>query len=139
MAKRNTKTVLASWLTCVVQAVALMPFPSLFSAQDPPEFSDWSAPVNLGPPVNTPLAEIAPFISRDGLSLYFVRTAAAGGFGGMDIWVSQRARVGDAWGAPQNLGSTINTSSNEFGPGVTHDGHTLYFASNRPGVGGNDL
>jgi hypothetical protein len=104
-----------------------------------PEFYDWSLPINIGPPVNTTLPETAPFISRNGRSLYFVRNAAAGGFGGMDIWVSQRARVDDDWGAPQNLGSAINTPSDDFGPTLSADGHLLYFSSNRPGFGGNDL
>lgn len=117
-------------------AVALVP---LFSAQNPQEFSEWSTPVSLGPPLNTALAEIAPFISRDGLSLYFVRTASAGGFGGMDLWVSQRASTEDSWGLPENLGPTINTTANEFGPSLSPDGHTLFFASNRPGFGGSDL
>jgi WD40-like Beta Propeller Repeat len=139
MRKPTWITVAASRLTWVVLAVALVPLPSLVSAQDPQFFSDWSAPVNLGPPVNTALAEIAPFISKDELSLYFVRTAEAGGFGGEDIWVSQRASITDLWGPPQNLGPTINTTFNEFGPSLTLDGHTLFFASNRPGFGGNDL
>lgn len=107
--------------------------------QSPQEFSDWSAPVNIGPPINTALAEIAPCLSKDGLSLYYVRTASAGGLGGMDIWVSQRASVNDAWGPPQNLGAAINTPFNDFGPTLTQDGHRLFFASNRPGLGANDL
>lgn len=120
--------------------MAFVPLASLFSAQDPQEFSEWSPPVNLGPPVNTPLAEIAPFISKNGLSLYHVRGAGAGGFGGMDIWVSQRAGVSEPWGLPLNLGPTINTSFNEFAPSLPIDGHRLYFASNRPGgFGGIDL
>lgn len=104
-----------------------------------PKFSDWSAPVPLGPPVNTALAEMTPVISKDGLSLYLVRNAPSGGFGGMDIWVSQRTRIDDGWGPPQNLGSAINTSFNEFGPSLTIDGHLLFFTSNRPGLGGNDV
>jgi hypothetical protein len=125
--------------TAVVLALTAVPLASVFSAQEPPTFSDWSAPVNIGPPVNTNLAEIAPVLSTDGLSLYFVRTANAGGFGGMDIWVSQRASIDDPWGGPLNLGSTINTNADDFGPSLTLDGHRLYFASNRPGVGGQDL
>lgn len=139
MRKATWITVAASRLTWVVLAVVLVPLPSLFSATDQQEFSDWSAPVNLGPPVNTALNEIAPVISKDGLSIYFVRGALAGGFGGMDIWVSRRTSIDDAWGPPENLGSTINTSFNEFGPSLTLDGHMLFFASNRPGFGGNDL
>ncbi|HJR58458.1 MAG TPA: hypothetical protein VJ813_03635 [Vicinamibacterales bacterium] len=134
-----SKGVAASRLTCLALAITLVPLGSLVSAQDPQEFSEWSVPVNLGPPVNTIFAEIAPFISRDGLSLYHVRTAAAGGFGGEDLWVSERATTTDAWGPPQNLGAAINASFNDFGPSLSPDGHSLYFASNRPGFGGIDL
>ena len=104
-----------------------------------PHFDDWSSPINIGPPVNTALPERTPVISRDGLSLYLTRTAAAGGMGGEDIWVSQRADIDDAWGPPQNLGPMVNTSFNDFGPSLSPDGHVLYFGSNRPGFGGNDL
>jgi WD40-like Beta Propeller Repeat len=109
------------------------------AGQGSDEFSDWSAPLNIGPPINTELAEMQPCLSKDGLSLYYVRTAAAGGFGGMDIWVSQRASVDEAWGPPQNLGAAINTPFNDFGPRLTLDGHRLFISSDRPGLGGNDL
>jgi Tol biopolymer transport system component len=135
MKKTTSTTVRSSALVLALTAVPL----ALFSAQDPQDFSDWSPPVNIGPPVNSNLAEIAPVLSKDGLSLYFVRTASAGGFGGQDLWVSQRASIDDAWGFPLNLGSTINTAFDEFGVSLTLDGHRLYFASNRPGVGGHDL
>ncbi len=59
--------------------------------EDAPRFSDWSAPVNLGPPVNTPFAEMNPFISKDGRSLYFTCFNCPGNLGGSDIWVSQPA------------------------------------------------
>ena len=134
-----SKAAAASRLTCLALATMLVALESRFSAQDPQEFSEWSAPINLGPPVNTTLAEIAPFISNDGLSLYFVRAAGAGGFGGQDIWVSERATTGDPWEPPQNLGPTINSSSNDFGPSMSPDGHRLFFASNRLGFGGSDL
>lgn len=122
----------------LILALTAVPMAALFSAQDQ-EFSDWSAPVNIGPPVNTTLAEIGPFLSKDGLSLYYTRTASAGGFGGEDLWVSQRASTDDPWGNPQNLGASINTAANEFGPTLTLNEHTLFFASNRAGVGGQDL
>jgi len=107
---------------------------------DGPKFGPWSAPVNLGPPVNTPFAEMNPFISKDGLSLYFACFNCPGNVGGSDIWVSQRASVNDVWGTPQNLGPNINTSAGEGGPALSSDGHSLYFVSNRPGgFGGNDI
>jgi hypothetical protein len=105
-----------------------------------PRFSDWSSPANVGPPVNSSFVEQGPAISKDGLSLYFQCTNCPGGVGGTDIWVSQRARVDEPWGAPQNLGPNINTTANEGGASVSTDGHTLFFISNRPGgFGANDL
>jgi hypothetical protein len=102
-------------------------------------FSDWSAPVNLGPIVNSPVTDIEVSISRDDRSLY-VASNRPGGFGGFDIWVSQRANAKDAWGTLQNLGPTINSAFNEQGPSVSLDGQDIYFFSNRDGgLGGNDL
>src|SRR5437016_4366096 len=43
---------------------------SRHAAEDPPQFSDWSTPVNLGPPINTAFIDQGASISRDGLSLY---------------------------------------------------------------------
>jgi hypothetical protein len=106
---------------------------------DGPRFSDWGAPLNLGPVVNTGAGEAAPCISRDGLSLYFF-SDRPGGFGGNDIWVSERASRDDPWGPPQNLGPTVNTSGNENAPTLSRNGRRLYFASNAPGgSGGLDL
>jgi len=103
------------------------------------QFSDWSAPVNLGPVVNTGFTEICPSISKAGLSLYFFSNRP-GGFGGNDIWVSRRASVDDPWGPPQNLGPTVNTEFDDNAAMLSLDGHRLYFTSNRPGgFGGTDL
>lgn len=33
--------------------------------------ADWSVPANLGPDVNSPFVENGPFVTADGLSLYF--------------------------------------------------------------------
>lgn len=107
---------------------------------DEQQLSDWSAPVNLGSPVNSTLAEVGAFISRDGLSLYFGRIDHPDDFGGNDIVVSRRATVGDPWGPPQNLGPAINTEFDEQAPSLSLDGHRLFFNSNRPdGFGGQDL
>src|SRR5207249_11075222 len=104
-----------------------------------PVYGDWSAPVNLGPVVNSAASELGPALSADGLSLY-ISVTKSGGFGGNDIWVSQRPTVSDAWGAPVNLGATINTVSTEFVPAFSEDGHRMFFASDRAGgSGGQDI
>jgi hypothetical protein len=117
--------ILSVWMLAAGRTVA--------GPDDPPQYSEWSAPVNLGAVVNSPPEDMAPFISPDGLSLYIQRPAMAGGYGGWDIWVAQRASVDEPWGAPQNLGPTINSPYNEGNPVVSLDGHRLYFDSNRPG------
>src|SRR5437667_261652 len=95
---------------------------------DAPTWSAWSAPVNLGPVVNSASNDQHPAISKDGLSLY-ISSDRLGGFGGTDIWVSQRASLDDPWGPLQNLGPSINSAGNDFAPTFTPDGHQLYFHS----------
>jgi Tol biopolymer transport system component len=102
-------------------------------------FSEWSAPVNLGAPVSSASSEQGPYISRDGLTLYFVSNRP-GGFGSQDIYVSHRASLDDSWGAPQNLGANINSNSNDASPTLSSDEHRLYFHSGRSGgFGATDL
>ena len=101
-----------------------------------PGFSEWSAPVNLGPVVNSTSADEGPVLSRNELSLYF-GSGRSGGVGAADIWVSQRNSVEEPWGLPINLGPVINTTSVDFNCSLSRDGHWLFFVSNRPGGFGN--
>ena len=105
------------------------------------KFSDWSAPINLGPTINSGVNNQHPAISKNGLSLYF-SSDRAGTFGKLDIWVSQRPSLDDSWGTLQNPGPNINSSNIDMAPGFTPDGHWLYFHSDRPGgcgPSGSDL
>ena len=103
-------------------------------------YSDWSAPFNLGPIVNSTSMDRGPAISKDGLSLYFASTRPLTGFGGEDIYVSQRETRDDEWGPPVNLGPIINTTGNESVPAFSRDGHLLFFSSSRTGgLGGVDI
>jgi len=103
------------------------------------KYSDWSAPVNLGPVVNSAASDQGPSISKDELSLY-ITSNRAGGLGGFDMYVSQRASVDDPWSSPVNLGPTVNTAFDEGNQAFSRDGHFLFFQSKRPGgFGGIDL
>jgi Tol biopolymer transport system component len=91
------------------------------------------------PAFNGPDLDGCPFISRDGKSFYMASTRP-GGLGGIDIWVSTRAKAGDSWGAPVNVGTPVNSPANDFCPTIARDGHLFYFVSNRGGgCGGSDI
>src|SRR3989442_2128325 len=94
--------------------------------------SEWSEPVNLGPAINTAFNEQGPNLSNDGLTLYF-GSDRPGGSGAFDIWVARRACADCPWDAPVNLGPVVNTSASETGPGLSIDGHMLFFTSTRAG------
>lgn len=75
-------------------------------------------------------------LSQDEKVLYYA-SDMPGGFGGVDIWFSELQESGE-WGAPQNVGSTVNTSGDEMFPSVF--GNTLYFSSDGLiGMGGLDI
>jgi hypothetical protein len=101
----------------------------------------WGPPLNLGPAVNTPDAEICPSISSDGLTLYFSDdwdwSPRPGGLGGCDIWMAKRANRGAPWGTPVSVGAPINTSAGEITPKISGDGLIFVFASNRAGGQGS--
>ncbi len=92
-------------------------------------------PINLGPSINTEAHECFSTISSDGLELYFfdLYLVREDNIGGMDIWLTRRSSVSEAWGEPVNLGPPINTEYDDAKPSLSTDGLTLYFSSNRPG------
>lgn len=96
-----------------------------------------SAPINLGPRINTPGNEIAPFIFDN--SLYFASDIFYG-LGGMDIYRSN-IQPGGSFSVPINLGKGINSAYDDFGFVIKEDsadGLLGYFSSNREGGKGND-
>jgi len=98
----------------------------------------WKKGINIGSPVNTRNWESQPSLTSDGLRLFFVSNRP-GGYGGMDIWVSNLIKDG-RWSEPANLGDIVNTPGDEMSPFIHFDGRTLYFSSNgRPCMGGFDI
>jgi hypothetical protein len=99
--------------------------------------SPWSAPINLGPTVNSSAIDTIPRLSPDGLSLYFASTRP-GGSGGYDLWVTSRLSPSDPFGKPVNLGSAVNSISDDALGNISADNRTMVFASNRSGGSGLD-
>jgi len=105
----------------------------------------WGPAQNLGPNINTPFNENAPDLSLDGHQLYF-QSNRPGGYGGTDIYVSERHNRRDdfGWQPAENLGAGVNSSATDQQPCFFEDDTTgtttLYFNSNRPGgIGSHDI
>ena len=97
-----------------------------------PDFSDWSEPENLGPVINSSDNDAGGIVSKDGLSLYF-HSGRPGGFGGTDLYVSQRRSLNEPWGPPINLGADVNSAQGDSAAVLSRDEHWLFFNSMRPG------
>ena len=96
-----------------------------------------SEPTNLGPGVNSPGNEIAPYIFNN--SLYFSSDVFYG-IGGMDMYKANMYTDG-SFGIPINLGKDVNTTFDDFGlvlKDIGPEGLLGYFSSNRTGGKGND-
>lgn len=87
----------------------------------------WSAPSNLGAPVNTADAEIHPFLHSSG-RLYFA-SDRPGGMGGLDIWFSNLAF--GSWTKPVVLDEPVNSEADDFAFYAVQGGLQGYFSSNR--------
>ncbi|MFT6865895.1 MAG: outer membrane protein OmpA-like peptidoglycan-associated protein [Cyclobacteriaceae bacterium] len=106
----------------------------------------WTAPKNIGAPVNSRGYEGFPSISADGKTMYFVRQNFDGPSNEelakqwvnkacFSIHVSYKNADG-SWGKPELLPSPVNLDC-EKAPRIMADNRTLIFASNRVGGQGD--
>ena len=98
----------------------------------------WTEPEIVAYPISTDAGnEHCPMLLRDGETLCFA-SVRDGGYGGSDIWCSQKGADG-SWQEPVNQGPSINTAANEFHFMEDQEG-VVYFSSGRPGgQGGMDI
>jgi len=102
------------------------------------EDSLWSAPINLGPAINTEFDEKTPFIHCDGKTLYFASNGH-GGVGGFDVFHSS-LQPDNSFGKPKNAGYPLNTENDEVAHIVSADGKRIYFSAKLlSGEGGWDI
>ena len=93
---------------------------------------EWSVPRNMGPTLNTPGFEIAPFLSADKKRLYFASNGHKGE-GDADIFYSERLyHSWETWSVPVNLGKEVNSKKFDAYFSIYGDS-VAYFASNREG------
>jgi len=131
---------LLSLIVCGLAFDSQLPAQSDLRVNRGQTFGSWATPVNLGAVVNSPDNDLAPALSKDGLTLYFSSTRQTGGFGGEDIWVSRRDRKTGEWSEPENIGPIVNSAAMERVRYLSPDGHILLFQSDRAaGEGGSDI
>ncbi len=93
--------------------------------------SIWSEAENLGPTINTPYNDDAPFFHPDGRTLVF-SSEGHNSMGGYDIFHTQLQKDG-TWKTPTNIGFPINSPDRDTYYVLSADGKTGYFSSGRPG------
>jgi ankyrin repeat protein len=88
---------------------------------------EYTTPENLGPAVNTAVAEFSPFVAPDESYLIFTRS---GERGNLDLHISFRAEDG-SWTEGAAMPAPVNTESGELCGLVSPDGEYLFFLSHR--------
>ena len=88
---------------------------------------EWSAPVNMGPRINSTGADNYPFIHPSG-KLYF-SSDRPGGMGRMDVYYTSIYK--GKWEDPVDMPAPINSPADDFAFCAADNMQTGYFASNR--------
>jgi len=82
---------------------------------------------NLGPAVNSRYEELAPVISPDGKTLYFIVDGSPRGEGKQDIYLSRLGPDGK-WLPAENIGPPLNTDGHDGILSISPDGTTALLA-----------
>ncbi len=103
------------------------------------EGNKWSEPQPLSNIINTNQDEEAPFISKDGLTLYFC-SRGHDGMGGYDVYRARYNPGSRTWSRPINLGFPINSPGDDIYFVMNDSTGIGYVSSNRMGTtGGMDI
>ena len=94
-----------------------------------PASDKWSIPEHILE-INSNFDDKMPSISPDGKTIIF-SSNRPGGYGGFDLWVSNRDKRQNKWSTPVNMGGAVNSSGNEIMPSYHFDGTSLFFSSDR--------
>ncbi|MFO7656262.1 MAG: OmpA family protein [Bacteroidales bacterium] len=102
------------------------------------EGGKWGKINKLNDHINTLFNETHASFANNGNTLIFTSNRP-GGYGGLDIYRSEKDRNGE-WSPAVNLGPVINTASNEDTPFITFDGKRIWFSSGgHYNMGGYDI
>lgn len=100
---------------------------------------DWGKPINLGPNINTPYDDDAPYMHPDGVTLYF-SSQGHKSMGGFDIFYSTFNPDENVWSAPMNMGYPVNSTDDDIFYMPTADNKRAYYSSfKQDGAGEKDI
>lgn len=102
------------------------PLPDLWVSHRATVNEPWGEAVNLGPGVNTPLFEGSISVSADELTAYFAGMTTDSVF---KIYVSTRKSADEPFGPRVLVDPPINSDGHAYGPALTPDGRTMFFAA----------
>jgi len=107
----------------------------VFSRKD--KSGNWSKPEVVS--FAGKFSDLEPAFSADGKKLYFASNRPLEGDQpkDFDIWVAERNTNG--WGEPKNVGTSVNTTSDEFYPSIANSGNLYFTAQYKDGVGREDI
>ena len=99
----------------------------------------WQEPKNMGKNVNTSYDETAPYLAKDGRTLYFSSNSTAS-MGGYDVFKASFDEDSLRFRPSENLGKPINSPGDDMYFRLSPDGLGAYFCSNRKeSFGGRDI
>lgn len=101
------------------------------------EDSTWQEPERLPNTINTDADEDAPFLSEDGLTLYFC-SRGHDSMGGFDVFKTTYEPSTKQWSKPMNMGYPVNTPQDDIYFIADSLNKTYYVASNRAGTIGQE-
>lgn len=96
----------------------------------------WSEPFKMGPEINTEYNEDFPYLSTDGVTLYF-SSEGHNTIGGFDLFKCVWNQEKNTWTKAENLGYPVNTTDNDRSISLTPDNRAGYISAWRPGGQGD--
>jgi Tol biopolymer transport system component len=83
--------------------------------------------------------DLEPAFSADGKTLYFASNRPVKGEEPKDFDIWKVTRTGSGWDEPVNLGTTVNTDTDEFYPSIAKSGNLYFTATYKEGPGREDI
>ncbi len=97
---------------------------------------NWSEPFKLGNEINSAYNEDFPYLSTDGVTLYF-SSEGHNSMGGFDLFKTVWNPEENTWTKAENLGYPLNTTDDDRSISLTSDNRVGYISALRPGGQGD--